>query len=156
MTAASPAGTNEGLLRRILLALAALSIVVTAVELATDRHWETFVQRIPWFALLAATAALLLVAVQPGPGSIRIARLLAAVTAAAGIVGVYKHVEANRDTGALDFRYSATWDSMSATSQWWKAASGGVGPSPVLAPLALANSAALVIAATLRHPVLGS
>jgi hypothetical protein len=59
VTAASPAAANEGLLRRVLLALAALSIVVTAVELATDRHWETFVQRIPWFALLVATAALL-------------------------------------------------------------------------------------------------
>ncbi len=155
MTAASPAAANEGLLRRVLLALAALSIVVTAVELATDRHWETFVQRIPWFALLVATAALLLVAVQPGRGSIRTARLLAALTAAVALIGVYKHVEANRDTGALDFRFSATWDSMSAASQWWKAASGGVGPSPVLAPLALANSAALVFAATLRHPVLG-
>jgi len=153
VTASPGAATaNEALLRRALFALAALSIAATAVELAAERHWETFVQRIPWFALLLAAVALLLAVTASGPGAIRAARLLAAAIAAFALIGVYKHVEANHESGPLDFRYSATWDSMSAASRWWKSASGAVGPSPVIAPLALANSAALIAAATLGHP----
>jgi len=156
VTASPGAATaNEALLRRALFALAALSILATAVELAAERHWETFVQRIPWFALVIAAAALVLAATASAPGAIRAARLLAAVIAVFALIGVFKHVEANRESGPLDFRYSTTWDSMSPSSQWWKAASGAVGPSPVIAPLALANSAALIAAATLRHPALG-
>ncbi len=145
----------ESLLRRALLALAAVSIAATAVELAAERHWKTWIQDIPWVGLAILAVALVLLLANPRRATVQGARVLAAAVVVFAIIGVYKHVEANHDAGPLDFRYSETWDSMGAASRWWKAASGGVGPSPVIAPLALANGAILVVAATLRHPALG-
>jgi hypothetical protein len=40
---------------------------------------------------------------------------------------------------------------MSEVSRWWAAGSGGVGPSPALAPLIMAQSAACLWLATLRR-----
>lgn len=148
--------TPEALLRRTVLALGALSIAATAVELAAERHWQTLVQDIPWVALGLLVVAFALLLAKPVRASVHAARLLAAAVMLFAVIGVYKHIEANHESGPLDFRYGGTWDSMSTASQWWKAASGGVGPSPVIAPLALANGAALVLAATLRHPALRS
>lgn len=139
-------------LRLLFVALAALSIGATFVELAMERHWSTFAQVIPFVVAGALVVALLLVAVRPGVLAIRVARLLAAAACVASLYGVYEHVHANYNAGPLDFRYARTWDSMSEASRWWKAATKGVGPSPVLAPGILAEAAFCIMAATYRHP----
>ena len=153
-------GTREtgtiGVLRRGLIALAALGVVATAVELAMLRHWNGFVQLIPWVALAVISAALVLLVARPRRSAIRAARALALVVVLAAGVGVVEHVIANYNAAPLDFRYSTRWATMSTRSRWWAAFTESVGPSPTLAPLALAWSALCVMFATADHPALGS
>ena len=68
--------------------------------------------------------------------------------------GIFEHVKANYDAGPLDRRYAARWETMSEPSRWWTAASGGVGPSPPLAPAVMAQAAlCLALATAGRRPV---
>ena len=140
--------------RRMFLGLAALALAGTAAELAIGRHWKTLIQEIPWLGIGLATIALLLLLVRPSRGRVWLARLLAAGVIVVAGVGVWEHVAANYDAGTLDFRYADTWASMSWFSRWRIAATGGVGPSPVLAPGILAQAALCLLAATFRHPAL--
>jgi hypothetical protein len=114
--------------------LATMAVAGTAVELATDRHWDSPIQLIPWFALAAAVAALFLVARDGGGGSRRWARPFTIAVGASALLGIFEHVRANVEAGYLDATYGATWAARSSLERWWIAASGGVGPSPVLAP----------------------
>ena len=54
-----------GLIRRVLLALAAAGILAVAFELGSARHWDSTVQLVPWAALLVAAVALGLAAARP-------------------------------------------------------------------------------------------
>lgn len=139
-------------LRLALIGIAALSIAGTAAELATLRHWNGAVQLIPW--LIAAVLAVLtaLLAVRPAPAGIRVVRAGAVAAILASAFGVVRHVMANHETAPLDRVVGPRWDDMSALSQWWEAASGGVGPAPSLAAGVLAQAALCLLAATLRHP----
>jgi len=145
------AGT-VGVLRRCLIALAALGVVATAVELAMLRHWKTTVQLIPWAALAVISAALVVLAVRPSRGAVRLVRALAVVVLLTAGFGVVEHVIANYNAGPLDFRYSARWATMSSKSRWWAAFTESVGPSPTLSPLVLAWSALCMVFATVDHP----
>lgn len=141
-------------LRRCLLLLAALGVVATAVELAMLRHWNTFVQLIPWFSLALVAAAIALVVARPSAGRIRVVRVLALVVLLSALFGIYEHTVANYDAGPLDFRYATKWATMSSGSRWWAAFIESVGPSPALAPLVLAWLSLCVVFATLDHPAL--
>lgn len=66
--------------------------------------------------------------------------------------GVYEHIAENHKPGPLDYRYAATWESLSATDQWWKAATKAVGPAPILAAGVLAQAGLMIAAATVGHP----
>ena len=136
-------------LRRALLALAGAGIAGTTIELAMIRHWTSTDQLIPWFALVVLALACVGVVVHPTSSTIRAARVVAAVVTAAALFGVYEHIHANYEAGPLDYRYADTWDGMSELSRWWTAASGGVGPSPVLAPLLMAQAAVCLVLASL-------
>jgi hypothetical protein len=140
--------------RMAFLALAGLTTVGLALELTLERHWNGFIQRIPWAGIILLTFALLLVLVQPKRGTIWTARGIAIGVVVIGLIGVFEHVLANYNAGPLDFRYAEKWDTMSATARWWAAASKTVGPSPVLAPMALGQAAALCLLATVRHPAM--
>jgi hypothetical protein len=133
--------------RRGVIALAWASVGVTGVELAMERHWQTSVQVIPWVALAAVAVALTLLARGARTAVVRAIAIAVLVVAA---VGVLEHVVANHDAGPLDQRYASRWASMTAASQWWTAATGGVGPAPPLAPAVLAGAAALVLLATVE------
>ena len=152
MTTGTIPGEEVGIARRLLLALAALAMAGTSVELALERHWDDFVKLIPWFALGVLAVALALVAYRPAARRIAIARVLCVLVIAASAIGVYKHIEENHKAGPLDYRYSETWESMSSAEQWWKAATKAVGPAPVLASGVLAQAALGIIAATVGHP----
>jgi hypothetical protein len=133
--------------RRVLLGLAAAGVIGTAVELASLRHWNGLLQLVPWIALgvlvLGIAQAVLRPRVDP-----RFVRLEAATVVVAAAFGSLEHLLANLDAGPLDFRYADRWAGMSAAARWWAAASGGVGPSPILAPLVLAQAAACLWFAT--------
>lgn len=145
---ADPAGP----LRRGLLALAALGVAGTAVELAMLRHWKGAVQLVPWVALAVLAVALGALALRPGPGTVRLVRALALTVLVIAGFGVFEHVLANYRAAPLDFRYTARWPTMPAGSRWWAAFSGAVGPSPTLAPTILAWASLCLWFATLRHP----
>ncbi len=148
--------TDAEVLRRGLLGLGALSILATGLELVMLRHWATFVQVIPFVVLAVLAVALALVAVRPERGRLRVARMAAGAALAASLYGVFSHVAANYDAGPLDRGYSARWDGMSEVARWWAAVTGSVGPSPPIAPGALAFGGLCVLLATLRHPAMAA
>ena len=135
-------------LRKALLALGALSAGGAVAELTMERHWDGFIQLIPWVAVGAVFLSIALVWLAPNRRTILLARLLAVLVAAATLFGIYEHIDENHKAGALDFRYANTWESMSSASQWWKAATKTVGPAPVLAPGVLGEAALCVVAAS--------
>lgn len=152
MIGSSAADSAAPALRRGLLWLAGLSVVGLAVELAAERHWTQPIQFVAWAALLVTLLAIGLTAGISSAGRLKLARWLAiAVMISAGF-GIWEHIEENHDSGELDRVYGESWDSLPATTQWWLAASKTVGPSPPLAPGALAVAAFCVLLATNGHP----
>ena len=147
---------SVALLRRCFLALTVTGIVGTAVELALSRHWTSAIQLIPWYALGTLTLAVVLLVARPGPRVVRAVQVLAVAVVLTSCLGIFEHVLANYDAAPLDFRYSSKWATMSTTSRWWAAANESVGPSPTLAPGALAQAAVCLLFATLGHPGLTS
>jgi len=140
---------SVALLRRCFLGLGAASIAATGIELALTRHWTSAVQLIPWYALGALTFALVLLLVRPNPRTVRAAQVLTVLVMLTALVGIYEHVLANYRAAPLDFRYTDRWSTMAASSRWWAAISQSVGPSPTLAPAALAEAAICLLFATL-------
>lgn len=141
-------------LRRGILALAALGVVGTSVELVFLRHWTEATQLIVWPAMLLLAVGVLIVARRPTPERIRWARRLAGVVLVIAILGVLIHVHANLEAAPLDGDYEATWSTLPTLQQWWLAITGGVGPAPTLAPGALAEIAFALLLATVAHPAL--
>ncbi len=146
--------TASPLLRRGLLGLAVLTVAGIAIELYTEQHWTQPVQWIAWAALALTLVAVGLLVGRPSAGRVRAARIVAVVVVLCAVIGVWEHIRANYEAAPLDRRYGATWESMSALARWWLAARKGVGPSPPLAPGALAQAALCVLLATTRHPAL--
>ncbi|MCW2876741.1 MAG: hypothetical protein JWQ95_841 [Sphaerisporangium sp.] len=136
------------LVRRALLALTAIGILGAAFELATEQHWKSVEQLTPWVALALLAAGVPLLLFRDSFNLIVAVRLIAVVVLLASVFGIYAHIAANYDAGALDQRYSATWDSLPALSRWWYALTKTVGPAPPLAPGMLGQSALLLLLAT--------
>src|SRR4051794_28427717 len=132
-------------LRRGLLGLAALTTIGITLELLTERHWTQPVQLIAWAALALLAVAIVLLLRQPSARQVRWARALAVLVVVSAAIGVWRHIVANYDAAPLDYRYAQTWSGMSALARWWLAARKGVGPSPPLAPGALAQAGFCVL-----------
>ena len=154
-TAIEPAGpaSSAAVLRRGLLALAVAGTAGVALELVLLRHWTDGRQLIAWVALTALAVALLLIR-RPTPGAIRVARGLAIAVFVTSAIGVFVHVLANYEAAPLDARYTTSWETTAEPVRWLLAATDTVGPSPSLAPLALAFVALVLLLALVRHPVL--
>lgn len=138
-------------MRRGLIGLTVLGILAAAFELATERHWNGLVERIPWLALAVLAVAVGL-ALVPENWAVTAARVLALLVLGASLYGVIQHVLANYNAGALDQRYAATWDTLPHIRRWWYAATKTVGPSPTLAPGVLGQTALLLLLATVAGP----
>lgn len=138
------------LVRRSLLVLTLIGIAATAFELGTERHWNGLEQLIPWFALATLIAALVL-ALMPSRGAQIAARVLTLVVLGASAYGVLDHITVNYNSGALDQRFADSWASLSSTQRWWYAATKQVGPSPPLAPGMLAQTAVLLLLASVMR-----
>ncbi|MFV0457937.1 MAG: hypothetical protein ACK5MT_04080 [Actinomycetales bacterium] len=130
------------------LALAGGIALGAAVELATLRHWDG-VQLVPWGIIACLVCASLLAWRRPGRTSTIVAWLAGLIGVVGSGAGVVVHVASNVKTGGLDATYADRWGQMSALQHWWLAATGGVGPSPPLAPGFLAVSAICLILGTL-------
>lgn len=142
------------LLRRSLIGLAALGGIGTTLELGLLRHWSSLLAWIPWISLASLAAALAFLVIRPRRRRVLLARGLAAVVAASGLVGVLVHIRENYEAAPLDFHYTASWPTTPEPIRWLLAATDTVGPSPTLAPMALAFIALALLFATLRHPAL--
>jgi hypothetical protein len=136
------------LVRRGLVALTAVGILGAAFELATEQHWKSVEQLIPWGALALLAATVPLMFFRDSPKLIAAVRLIAVAVLLTSLFGIYAHVAANYDAGILDQRYSANWDGLPALSRWWYALTKTVGPAPPLAPGMLGQSALLLLLAT--------
>jgi hypothetical protein len=133
---------------RSLFALSMLSVLATLFELASLRHWEG-TQFIPWLLAGAVLVGLGLTAA----GTARtLVRAICAVSVVGSLFGVWEHVQSNFESGPLDRRLGPTWDSMSTIEKGWKAFTQTVGPSPALAPMALALSGVLLALASWCRP----
>ena len=141
------------LLRLGIVSLVGLGIIGTSVELLFIGHWGSAGQAIVWPTLAALAIGTLAVARFASPRAISVARVIAVVVVGVALVGIWMHVQENLTAGPLDRKYAATWDSLPALQQWWLAATGGVGPAPILAPGVLLQLGLGLLLATARHPV---
>src|SRR4051812_33263543 len=66
-------------------------------------------QLIPWGAIALLGIAVLLTLVNDSPRLVAAVRLMALAVLLASVFGIYAHVAANYDAGALDQRYAETW-----------------------------------------------
>lgn len=131
-------------LRLGLLALVAIGIVGAASELAFERHWQSPIQLIPWVTLALLAAGLVLLAVGDSPRTVAVVRGLALVVLVAAAYGVFVHVSVNHGAGASD----SEWGTLSPLTQWWYAMTKTVGFAPPLAPGMLAQSALMLLLAS--------
>lgn len=141
-------------LRRGLLGLAALTVAGLCVELAVEHHWTQPMQLVAWAALAVTLLAVVLVLGTPSPGRVRLARILAIIVMLSALLGSREHIESNYESGELGQVYGDRWDTLPQSTRWWLAVSKTVGPSPPVAPGALAQAGLCVLLATLRHPSL--
>jgi hypothetical protein len=143
---------NAAFLRRSLLWLAALGTLGTALELVLLRHWDNPLELIPFVALGVLGVAIVMMARRPEARSVAIARALALSVLIVSAVGVFVHIRSNYEAAPLDFRYTASWPTTPEPIRWLLAATDTVGPSPTLAPAAIAFLALALLIVTLRHP----
>jgi hypothetical protein len=134
--------------RRGLVALTVIGILATAFELGSERHWNGWEQLVPWVALVALAAAVALLLLPGGRGTTA-ARVLALLVLGASGYGVIEHILTNVGAGALDHRYADSWDSLTLFQRGWYAITKTVGPAPPLAPGVLAQTALLLLLATI-------
>jgi hypothetical protein len=146
------ATSTAAMLRRGLLWLSILGTIGTAVELALLRHWDNGLEVIPFAALGVLAVAIILVAWRPYGTFITAARALATAVMVTSAVGVVIHVRANYEAAPLDFRYTDSWPTTPELLRWLLAATDTVGPSPTLAPTAIAFMALALLVATIRLP----
>jgi hypothetical protein len=149
-----PADPSSPLLRRGLLGLGALTTLGIVGELGVERHWTQPLQFVPWVAAGALAVAIALLMRAPSRARVRLAQVLAIAVVLSAALGIWEHVYANYDAGPLDQRYEYTWESLPEPTRWWLALTKTVGPSPPLAPGALAQAGLCILLATLRHPAL--
>lgn len=150
--APSPHDAIARRLRAGLLGIAALGILGTAVELWSLHHWESPEQLIPWVVLGLLGLAVLAVAVRPARLVVRGGLALAAGAVGAGVYGIIDHVSSNLAAGPLDRDYGSRWATMGTLDRWWAAATGKVGPAPMLAPGVLAQVGLCLLLVCATHP----
>lgn len=107
---------------------------------------------IPFATLGVLAVAIVLVARRPNPRSLMAARAMTTAALVTSAIGVFIHVRANHEAAPLDFRYTDSWPTTPEPIRWLLAATDTVGPSPTLAPAAIAFMALALLVATIRHP----
>src|SRR3954453_19043110 len=137
-------------LTNLLYGLAAVMFGGTIIELLAAKHYQEPMQLIPFALCVAGLVAGLLAWKRPRPATVQGMRGLMVVTAAATLLGIWKHIEGN-----IGFIHE-----MHPTTSGWPLIYGALtGRAPLLASGVLAAAAISAIAATfaagwsLRRPV---
>jgi hypothetical protein len=123
-----------GLYRRLLTWLGIGTALGACAELAMLRHWQSPAQLVPWAVLTVLLLAAAAWLVRRSWATARVLQAAAVAAVLGSAFGIYEHVGANLGAGPLSGRYAGKWESMSAMSQLWTAATGAVGAAPLLAP----------------------
>jgi hypothetical protein len=126
-------------LTNLLYGLAAVMFGGTILELLAAKHFQDPVQLIPFAFCGAGVVAVLLAWKRPGWASVQALRGLMLVTAAATLLGMWKHIEGN--IGFIREMHPAT-------SGWPLLLGALTGRAPLLASGVLAAAATTAIAAT--------
>ena len=135
-------------LRVSLLWLVLLGIVGIAALLAYERHWDSYLQWIPWACLGLILVSLALVVLIPGVGTRRLAQVVTLLTVIVSCVGMWQHFDANYDSASENPAYAAQWEQKSVLEKVWEVAGGTVGQVPVYAAAALIPVALALMMAT--------
>jgi hypothetical protein len=133
-------------LRRFALALAAIGVIGTLLELTLIKHYASKDQVIPYVLLGLAALGVIAVAVRPTTFVLRVFQVLMVVTVLGSGIGMLEHLKANaRNAGAITDgeRLPTTPSAILA---------GINGFAPLLAPGVLAQVGLLGLAFTYRHP----
>lgn len=146
------ATSNAGVMRRGMLALATAGTIGVALELLLLRHWTEPRELIAWLATGALAVAVVLAFRRRTRAALRVARGLSVAALVTSGIGVLVHVWANYESAPLDARYTASWPTTAEPVRWLLAATDTVGPSPSLAPLALAFVALVLLISLVGQP----
>ncbi len=129
-------------LARLAAALYGMAAVVfagTFLELIAARHYESAVQLIPFALCGAGIVVVVLAWRRPGRAIVQSLRVLMGITAAATLLGIWKHVEGN--AGFVQEMHPGV-------TGWPLLQAAMTGRAPLLASGALAVGAAIAIVAT--------
>lgn len=132
-------------MRRLLLALVALSAIGLVPELLLLKHYESVWQVVPLVLLVLTLVATAIVWRRPGVRSLQFFRVMMVLCLLAGGVGVILHGKGNIEW-ALERD-----DTLHGWPLIWKMLRGA---TPLLAPGAMAQLGLLGLVYTYRHPVL--
>jgi hypothetical protein len=147
MVAKSSTLDTARVLRRILLALAALGVVGTLVELILTGHYKELAQWPPLILLGLTGLGIIAIVTKPNQRILQIFRWLMVIVTLSSLLGVYFHLHGN-----IEFRAETNPD-LAGFALFWRAIQGGI---PLLAPGVMAQVGLLGLAATFRHPVLAN
>ena len=132
-------------IRRALLAILALGLVGTEIELFLLKHTEGFWQLVPVFLVGASLFVALWVWLKPGPLSIGTLRVVMGVFLISGIVGTVQHFTGN-------VGYEKESNPGLAGAELYKLAA--MGSTPLLAPGVMLQLGLIGLLYTYRHPAL--
>lgn len=134
---------DQGLVRRILLALVLFGAVGLTVELALLEHTEPGWQWAPFGGLAAALVTGAALAARPGRGTVRAFQAAMASCVVLGLLGLWLHY-----LGNVEFEREMD-EAARGLDLVWRALRGA---TPALAPGALAQLGLLGLTLTVRHP----
>jgi hypothetical protein len=100
------------LLRRGMVALTALGLSGTLVELSILRHWTNPQEIVPWVVLILTGVITWFLAFQPSPRVVRAARIAGLGLAAANVYGAFIRIAVNLNAAVLDGTVGPTWDTL--------------------------------------------
>ncbi len=133
----------EPVLRRALLAILAMGLLGTGVELLLLKHTDGAWQLVPVVLTGAATAVTAWCALRPGIAALRALRGLMLLCVAAGVVGIVQHFRGN-----VAYARDAN-PSLDGAALYWEAL---MGATPSLAPGAMIQLGLVGLLFAFRHP----
>jgi hypothetical protein len=132
--------------RRILLAILILGIAGISLELWLMAHTEDVYQLIPLFLCALGVLAIVMVALRPSLGTVRLFQAVMALFLLSGVVGAYLHFQVN-----MEFQLEME-PALSGMALFQKAILAK--SPPALAPGAMIQLGLIGLAYTFRHPAL--
>ena len=132
--------------RRILLTILLLGIAGISLELWLMAHTEDVYQLIPLILAIAGVIAMLIIALKPSVGTVRVFQAVMALFVLSGVVGMWLHFQVNME-------FQLEMDPALAGMPLYQKAILAKSP-PALAPGAMIQLGLIGLAYTFKHPAL--